>query len=151
MPRCPNQGCGEELANLAYSESITGTEWGSARFPTTTADFEMQDREINDSYDTEFSCPICEYMLSSHEVTVLNEEYENTQPQRNINRRRTYMGFDIRPETHTELAVECTHCHHVYNDTLIHEMICPRCNKTWSPPERDITNIKINNQNNNNP
>jgi len=155
MPRCPNTSCQAELTHLAYSENISGNEWGSVNLPTHQGDYEMEDREVTDGYDTEYNCPHCDYALSSNEVERINQEFQNSRPTRG-NNRTGYHTFRPpayqTPQTEPiEPAVECPHCHHVYNDALTHEMICPRCNKPWSPPEKEIQNIEINITNNNNP
>lgn len=150
-PTCP--GCEEALEYINYSQRTEGWESGTQYLPTSTGERDCHDSETTDFGEFEFSCPACGHQFDSEEIEIINalqitEHPPETSPRnvRNIfnNHVNYFSEYDtpIGPRT-GEVPVDCPHCKHSYIDLLAQEMICPSCNKEWTPDE-EIPDIKIN-------
>ena len=155
MPICPH--CENEIERLNFQQDISGYEDGRESFPLGNGNRDYGDQEITDSGDITYTCPECDEEISTEERQRMNEiyiaEHTTTQTPENrfidpflahripeiiptpdqsntINAGTNHHRFH--PEQTGHGAHECPHCHHIYEDEYNEEMICPRCEQTWT-------------------
>lgn len=130
MPRCPH--CNNEIERLDFTERVVGWESGYEDLPTGQGDREYTSGfEGDETISTDYSCPECNYEFSDEEIEHLNHEYERLNPSTTVRSNVTQQNIPSSLGT----ALQCPHCQHTYYDNKTEEMICPRCNETWSSTE----------------
>lgn len=143
---CPH--CEAEIDYVDFNQTIRANERGTETFPLGFHGRDYGDTETDEVLDTTYYCPECAEEISDTELHTMGAYDEDRNPRRGnrydiavdqqegdepIRLRGVQQHRRFNPEIEAQQEmVECTHCHHTYEDTPSAEMYCPRCEQTWT-------------------